>query len=310
LAKPISIQELARHSITTGTVLDEDYMMLALTNDARTKRDAEDRHAVLALRRDGVWKAVPLPYAVRSQAVINTPQRCILSVSDVGIVRRSAPQGGDEEANVGVASGLRVIDRTILNEVRSIEGVAYVAGARRSAYRRDAPGTWACIDQQIHTEEPILSFQSIHGFSASEIYAVGASGELWQYDGRHWERHDSGTNAKLNKVLCAPDGMVYAAGMGGTLLRGRNAQWEVMEDISRNYNFWSLEYFAGRLFLTANTLLVLELVDDRVRPVAFDECPIPGTAYHLSVSGGSLHSFGAKDIRRFDGTQWHNELTL
>lgn len=310
MAKLISLQELARYSITVGAVFDKSYLTVALTSDARTKRDPEDRHAFLGIRREKEWKILPVPYPVRSQAVVDLPQRCILSVSHVGIVRRSTPQGGEDEAKVGDASGLRVLDRTILNEVRCIDGVAYVAGARRSAYRRDAPSKWACIDEAVHTHEPVLSFQSIHGFSRSEIYAVGAGGEIWQSDGRHWQRHDSGTNAKLNKVLCASDGSVYVAGNGGTLLRGRHAQWEVIEDIPRGYNFWGLEFFDGRLFLTANTVLVLELIDQRVRPVLFDECPIPSTAYHLSVAADSLYSFGAKDIRRFDGGHWHDELTL
>jgi len=298
--------------MTTGAVLSDRYLTVILTNDARTKRDPEDRHSFLAPRIDGVWHlSKPQLNAFRSQVVVDKPARCIITVSSIGVVRRSTPQGGEQEAHVGDASGLRVLGRTRLFEVRSIEGFAYAAGARRAVYRRDAPGVWTCLDKGCHTpKQDILSFQSIHGFSRSEIYAVGQKGDLWEFNGKRWKQHDSGTNATLHKVLCAPNGVVYAAGRGGTIIRGRHSEWEILEGVPEGYDFWGLEFFEGRLFLTANTVLVLELVDDVVSVVDFDECPIPSTAYQLSVSGGSLYSFGAKDIRRFDGTVWHEELTL
>lgn len=312
MATQISLKELRKYSITTGAVLDEHYMTVLLSNDARIRRDPEDRHSFIAVRRDDGWIiTAPFQNSLRSQVVIERPNRCIISVSDIGIARRSTPQGGEQEANIGDASGLRVLGRTRIGEVRSIEGFAYVAGTRRAVYRRDAPGVWSCLDKGCYTPSGgILSFRSIHGFSRSEIYAVGAKGDLWEFNGKKWKQHDAGTNAFLHKVLCAPDGVVYAAGRGGTIVRGRHSEWEIVEGVPDGYEFWGLEFFDGRLFLTANTVLVLELVGDVVTPVDFGECPIPSTAYQLSVSGGSLYSFGAKDIRRFDRTVWHEELTL
>jgi hypothetical protein len=313
MAKPISTKELRKYSITTGAVLDERYMTVVLTNDARTKKDPEDYHSYIALRINGAWHlSKPMQNAYRSQVVVDKPSRSIISVSAVGVVRHSnpAPLGGHQEANIGDASGKRVQGRTRISEVRSIEGSAYVAGSRRSVYRRDAPDIWKCLDQGCYTPDgPALSFRSIHGFSKSEIYAVGEKGDLWEFNGKKWKQYKLPTTEKLRKVLCAED-VVYVVGSGGTIIRGRHSKWEILKGLEEGYDFLGLEFFNGKVFLTANSTFVLELKKNKVRLVDFGECPIPSTSYHLSVSGDSLYSFGAKDIRRFDGKTWHDELTL
>lgn len=308
----ISLEELEAFSITTGAVFNEKYLLAVMTDDGRVEKDPEDRHSYIGIFRGQSWRLMGLSYPVRSQAVVSKPDSCIISVTDVGQVRRSTPAGGDEEPNVGVASGKRVLGRSRLFEVRAIAGMAWTVGTRRSVYRRTAPGRWDCLDDDCYAATDFrASFQSIHGFSSTEVYAVGARGEIWEYDGKRWMQRESGTNVTLHKVLCAYDGYVYAVGKRGTILKGRHDEWSPVADISDGYEFWSIQDYQKRIFLTANTRVILELQDaGGVALVDFDECPIPTTVYHLTVGAGRLYSFGAKHIRSFDGQEWEDVLSL
>jgi hypothetical protein len=312
MANPITVRQLRKYSITTGVVFDADYLQAVFSNDAEVEKDPDAQHGYLGLRRGQTWKMIDFAYPIRSQTVVEHPERCIISISDVGNVRRSGTGRGGDEALVGEASGKRVLGRTRLVEVRSIDGYAYTVGTRRSVYRRSAPDRWDCIDSGCYSDKDFdAGFQSIHGFSAKEIYAVGRRGEIWEFDGKRWLERDSGTNATLHKVLCGPDGFVYAAGKNGTLLKGRRDAWQPLANIDPGYEFWGMQDYGSRIFLTANTALVLELrPKSALRLVDFGDCDIPTTAYHLTTGAGSLYTFGAKHIRRFDGSEWEDVLTL
>lgn len=306
-----TIQQLREFTITTGAVLEVNFITTVFTNDALLESNPEDRHSYLGLVKGGIWQLLGPGFPVRSQAVITEPDTCVISISDLGNVRLSAPSGGKDEPNVGDASGKRVQSRTRLFEVRAIAGRAYTVGTRRSVYCRTAPGTWDCLDQGCYTSSDFSAgFQSVHGFSSTEVYAVGARGEIWQYDGNTWLQRDSGTNVTLHRVLCASDGNVYAVGRQGTVIRGRDDLWIPVLPPSE-YDFWDIQDYKDKIFLTANTRLAFELNPEKsVQLVDFKDCPIPTTAYHLTVGAGCLYLFGAKDIRRFDGTDWHDVLSL
>jgi hypothetical protein len=263
------------------------------------------------VRKGQIWRLLESGYPIRSQSVVTDPDECIISVSDVGNVRRSAPAGGKDEANVGDASGKRVLSRSRLFEVRAVAGAAFAVGTRRSAYSRTAPGSWECIDQDCYVSDDFeAGFQSIHGFSRNEVYAVGARGEIWQYDGSTWLQRDSGTNVTLHRVLCAFDGHVYVVGKNGTVIRGRHDVWSPVVPPSQ-YEYWDIQDYKDRIFLTANTRLTFELTEKHgIQLVDFKDCTIPTTAYHLTVGAGCLYLFGGKDIRKFDGTAWEEVLSL
>jgi hypothetical protein len=306
-----SLQQLREFSITTGAVLQGDLITAVFTSDARLLKDPEDRHSYLGARKGQTWRILESAYPVRSQAFVTVPDECVISISDVGNVRRSAVGGSKDEANVGDVSGKRVLSRSRLFEVRAVAGTAYTVGTRRSAYFRTAPGTWECIDQDCYVRDDFeAGFQSIHGFSRDEVYAVGTRGEIWQYDGKTWLQRDSGTNVTLHRVLCAFDGHVYVVGKNGTVIRGRHDVWSPVVPPSQ-YEYWDIQDYKDRIFLTANTRLTLELTEKQgIQLVDFKDCTIPTTAYHLTVGAGCLYLFGGKDIRKFDGNAWEEVLSL
>ena len=312
MAKEIHVNELVGYTITTGAVLNDDYLIIILSNDARLEKDSEDNHSFVGIKKQNTWRIAESGYPISSQATITVPEPAIISISAVGIVRKSTPKGGNDEENVGVFSGNRIQGRTRLREVRAISGLAYTVGSRRSVYKRDTVDKWSCIDKDCYAPENFqVGFDSIHGFSPTEIYAAGENGEIWQYNGESWKQRETGTNAWLNKIVCAENGFVYAVGEKGTILKGRNDKWALIEEVSSGHEFWSIESYKGRLFLTADTISLYELLPNgELKLVNFGDCPPPTTAYHLTTGGGCLYCFGFKDIRKFDGFVWTEVLTL
>jgi hypothetical protein len=191
-------------------------------------------------------------------------------------------------------------------EVRCIGGYAYACGMDRQVYRRDAPGQWTCVDQDIGklpaADEYVFGFESIHGFDQNDIYAVGWHGEIWHFDGTRWKQIDSPVNALLNRVYCAPDGQVYVCGHGGLLLRGCGEAWEIIDHQSTTEDLWDLEWFGGKLYLSSlSTLFTLEV--DRLELVETGD-EVASSCYHLDAADGIMWSIGAEDILQFDGTTW------
>lgn len=310
--KRITEEEISGFTITTGASLGIDYITAVLSKDRRLEKNPEDNHSYFFIRFEADWWFFESAYPIVSQATVLGGTDSIISISDVGIVRRSAPSGGDEEANVGDFSEQRVLGRTRLTEVRAIENTAYAVGTRRAVYRREKPDAWTCIDEGCYAKSNFeVGFESIHGFSESEIYACGDKGEIWQFDGRNWEQLDTGTNVSLNKLVCAENGFVYVVGDNGTILKGRSDQWSIIEGISSSHEFWSVESYNNRIFITADTMLLYELLpDEELKLVDFGDCATPATAYHLTKDDNSLYCFGFKDIRRFDGNEWEEILSL
>ncbi|MBI6618389.1 hypothetical protein YA0783_08770 [Pseudomonas corrugata] len=224
-----------------------------------------------------------------------------------------ASGGGVVKEEASIAScGVDPTRRGPLREIRGIaKGRAYAVGTCRQAYVRDGEDQWRCIDQSAQVGDiPITdtSFESIDGFTEQEIYTVGWEGEIWKYDGAVFTQQNSPTNLALYKVRCAEDGYAYACGQLGTLLRGRDDQWEVIEHDSTREDLWGMEHFAGQLYVSS-THFVYRLEGDTLKPVDFGD-DAPRTCYHLSAADGIMWSIGPKDVMEFDGSSWKRCLQI
>jgi hypothetical protein len=175
----------------------------------------------------------------------------------------------------------------------------------RYVYRRDGPNKWTAIfgdmDKQA-APDIVFGFESIHGFSHDDIYAVGWHGEIWHFNGKSWKQQSSPSNFILNRVLCAPDGYVYICGLSGLLIKGRNGNWEIVDEGAVGADLWDLEWFADKLWISSQNL-IYTLEDDVVQPVEFDD-DVPSSFYHLDARDGILWSVGPEDIMQFDGDEW------
>jgi hypothetical protein len=123
-----------------------------------------------------------------------------------------------------------------------------------------------------------------------------------RYDGHIWQQLQSPTNLILTDVCCAEDGNVYACGQAGTLLRGRNDTWDVIDHGATTEDFWSVVWIHGALYLST-MLGIFVLRDDALQMINMGD-DHASTYYHLSAADDVLWSIGAKDLMAFDGTTW------
>jgi hypothetical protein len=239
------------------------------------------------------WNAI-------SCCIITKPKEQCISLGDDGHINLL---GSGEDLNEQIP---KPDDRSgDLREVRAIDGIPYVVGINRQCFRRPKAGVWERFDQGLPPKGDLPGLESIHGFNANELYAVGWKGEIWERSKRtkgKWKLAAQPTTLAFFRVLCAEDGNVYAAGQGGIIFRGRGATWEVIDHRDMKDDIFDLEWFAGKLWLsTMYSLHTLE--NGHLSLVDFDGEP-PSTCNHLSTADGLLWSIGAKDVMQFDGKDW------
>ena len=238
-------------------------------------------------------------------AVCNHPKPQMVAISAWGNVLIDG-KGDFHEEIIRDQDKAPVERKGKLLRVRGIGQRAYVVGMGRQVYRRDDAHRWTPIDQGVLVPADnmqMLGFNSIDGFSETDIYAVGLQGEIWHFDSTRWRQLDSPTNRILNDVVCTGDGQVYACGDEGFLLRGRDDNWSIITDAAFTRDIWNLCWFADRLFIATTQGLFFLSDKGQVKPVDFGS-DTPKTTYHLSARDGIMWSIGAKDIMQFDGKTW------
>ena len=268
---------------------------------SRDEADSEYRHTLPAVCENGEFFGDIINWTAISCCIITNPKEQCVSLGDDGHVNVI---GSGEELDEQIAEPS---DRHgDLREVRAIDGVPYVVGMDRQCFRRPKPGVWERFDQGLTIGGPDLpGLESIHGFSASEIYAVGWNGELWERSARTkklWKLIGQPTNLAFLRVLCAGDGVAYAAGQGGIIYAGRGKTWKPINHEATSDDIQDLEWFAGKLWISTLTR-VYTLDDGQLTLVDFDGDP-PNGCHHLSAADGILWTIGAKDVKEFDGTEW------
>jgi hypothetical protein len=184
----------------------------------------------------------------------------------------------------------------------AIAGQAYACGMKRQVFRREGSGQWIAMHAPPGEGKRVAGFEAIAGFHADELYAVGWEGEIWRFAGNAWEQIDSPVNRILTGVCCAPDGLVYACGQDGILLRGRGDRWEVLEQAGLEDDFWDLRWHDNGLFVASMSTLY-RLRDRRLSPVDFG-ADAPASCYKLCDADGVLWSVGQENLYAFDGTTW------
>lgn len=290
-------------SFVTGAVRYADLAYLALVSD----KQAKDRvpHSFFTVWDAGTWRgdSKAIPWDTVSMCICKHPLEQCLALGPYGQVRcMGSGDVHDEQIGSGIDSPR---SRGPLRAIRSIGGKAYAVGMNRQVYRRDDANAWTSADRgtrPLAEDKKVVGFESVGGFSEAEIYAAGWDGAIWRYDGTQWFEIDSPTNLILTSVCCAGDGNVYLAGQMGTLIRGRNQSWDVVEHEGTLAEIWGLAWFRDQLYLSTSKAVYV-LVNDRLVPVDFGD-DIPPTCFHLTATDQALWSIGAKDVMAFDGNRW------
>jgi len=251
--------------------------------------------SVIGLYRGDWAKAVMLNWNSTALAVAKHPEERLVVVG--------------EDGQVCVYVGGKKTDEqlspkpNLIRNARSISGEVYACGMKRQVYRRTGADAWMAMHASAPRKSETTGFESIDGYNEEEIYAVGWSGEVWQYDGMRWIDRDSPTNLILTAVCCAGNGVVYAVGQQGTMLRGRRDRWELVPwEGEVSVDLWDLCWFGDKLYVAAiNGLFTLE--GNVLVPVDFGIVDTP-TCFNLTTADGVLWSIGRDDVLSFNGSAW------
>lgn len=257
-------------------------------------------HTVTFRWMAGVFERGACNYDAHTACVIRQPEPGLVHASEPGyytILSKSGTRSGDIFRDSKPATPPKV--QRGVRSVAAIEGRAYAVGLSGMVYRLEAVAYWSRIDTGISGN---VDLHAIHGFNATNLYAVGSHGEVWHHNGKAWTKRDMPTNLNLTTVTCADDGMVYIAGHDGVLIRGRDDVWEVIEHEDTADDIWDLEWFEGQLYV-ATMEGVYRLQKDRLVAIDFGD-DIPRSSYQLSAANGVMWSIGEFDIMSYNGTRW------
>lgn len=214
-------------------------------------------------------------------------------------------EDGDVVTYVGGKSDREKItpDPVMIRNARCIGGHVFACGMKRQVYKRVDEGKWVDHSAPFPGGNVTAGFEAIDGYSDSEIYAVGWSGEIWEYDGSNWVDRGSPANLILSSVCCASNNVVYICGQQGVLIKGRRSAWEIVQwedDVS--VDLWDLCWFQDKLYVaTMSNLYTLD--GNNLVEVDFGEIETP-TCYNLTSAEGVLWSIGRDDVASFDGKKW------
>lgn len=288
-------------SFRSGAVRNRSLIYIIAGNDLLNEDSLPNTTALAFFNNK--WGHTSVRWSALSVCVPQVPKEQMIALSEDGQVWVSGNNDNFEE-QIGRGAD-HPEKRGPLREVRAIAGRAYACGMDRQVYRRDAPHAWTCIDLDMRKAPAamdVFGFESIHGFSETDLYAVGWHGEIWHFDSRKWSQIESPTNLILTKVFCAEDENVYICGQQGMLIKGRGNRWQVVDHGDTKEDLWDLQWFNGKIYLST-TRMLYTLEGDRLKRVDTGD-EIPATCYHLDAADGILWSIGAKDILQFDGKTW------
>ena len=253
-------------------------------------------HTSLVAVDQGQWAdTVDTEWDSTAVAVARAPDEKVVVVGEDGDVVTYVGGNSTQEAITPAP--------VMIRNAREIGGHVYACGMKRQVYRRMGERQWVDISAPRAGDTDELGFEAVDGYSENEVYAVGWGGELWQYDGTAWHERSSPTNVILTAVCCGGDGVVYAAGQGGILVRGRNDAWSVVQwDDEVTADIWDLCWFQDRLHVA--TMPALYTLDaDALVPVDFGTMGAV-SCYSLTTAEGVLWSIGREDVASFDGAAW------
>lgn len=190
----------------------------------------------------------------------------------------------------------------VLRFLKAIDGTLYAGGTNHFVFHLDGEN-WVEIGTDEMREAPRpRSFDSVAGFDAKELYTFGWKGVIWTNESGQWHQIESPTNLILNDGD-VHDEHVYIGGQGGTILKGRGENWEVIPNDVLTQDIWSVRSFGDAVYFSMSSG-ILRLKDGELE-ILKQLGPDMRTAMSLFVGPSGLYSVGASDVALFDGDDWH-----
>jgi len=238
-------------------------------------------------------------------ATISTGAREIVAISPEGDVGRGYGNFQLDDLSSRVPPGPDVLGP--MREIRVVGEGLLAVGMGRQVYRWTRKEGWRALHSAAMVEREDLmavsGFNSIHGDSMSDLWAVGMGGEIWEYRQRGWKRATSPTNLALNRVHVTGKAEAIAVGQSGVVLECKDRNWRHWFTLEQGEDIWSIARFNGATYLSTETAIFrIDPAGNTADPVA-----VPGveTFGHLDAADGVLWSCGFSDIAyTLDGAHW------
>ncbi|RLU00318.1 hypothetical protein [Ketobacter sp.] len=148
----------------------------------------------------------------------------------------------------------------------------------------------------VYADPKERALYKILGITEHEVYAVGAEGVLWFYDGSAWQELDSGTNVTLMALWKGPTGL-YVGGVEGVLFL-LTPHTNTPISIDDPIDISSLWEFDGDLYAAAGINGVWKLDGDAL--VQEKQVQVQ----RLCAAPDKLIASGSNGIIEFDGSGW------
>lgn len=241
--------------------LDDGSLYVAGVADELEDRDVH--HTIIWERLDGGWKRYQ--WKNRSYGLVAYPRDGAGTAVYMGyegtLKVRNSVLGSSEEIVEGGDDGPSSL-RTI-SSIRVIGDYLYISGMRRMVYRRPLNNVaWSRFDDGLRLERVDLAvggLYSIDGNDPDKLYAVGMSGEVWQYLQGGWSRIDSSTNLTLLAVRCTAEGRVIVGGEKGSLFVIDRGMRTVVAHSFPDETFTCIERWHDRYFISSDAGVLYEL---------------------------------------------------
>lgn len=284
-------------SFHNAAIRSNRHIYFALADDDDVKNEVPG--SVLTSWENGNFPgAIDVDWNCVGMAVVDQPEPRLVAVGEYGQVTVA---GGGTQADEAIPIPSK---RGPLRHANLIAGNVYAVGMGRYVYRRAKPNSWIDMSPPSvpkSSKKPI-GFEAVDGFNENEIYAVGWNGEIWTFDGQGWRSETTPTNAILVATCCGADGIVYACGQRGLLLRGRRGRWEVIQQDVVLDDIWGLCWYRDALYLSTMRA-VFRLDGEQPDEVHFGP-DTAHTCFRLVAGHGVMCSVGAKDTMLYDGSNW------
>lgn len=210
----------------------------------------------------------------------------------------------------------------IISKVVRAAGTIYALGNYRKIYRRIGAEQWIELGMEgkgvplpsdIATSSVTRKYRlaDMGAFNENDMYVVGEQGDVWHFDGEHWRNCQVPTNADLDTVCCAGDGLVYLTDKKGKVWAGVRDEWQLVAeaDIAPGYQPVDACWFNQRLYLGGyGGLWTIDKERKALIPLKQLEADAPnattGGRLDISPDGRFLLTAGPYGACLHDGTGW------
>lgn len=189
-----------------------------------------------------------------------------------------------------------------LTKIRVFDSSCWICGQFGQLYKL-SNRKWVRADQGLRSLDA-PDFEDIAGKSETDIVGCGLFGELNRFDGTNWKNVDSSTNQNISVIIPSEDGLYYAAGYNGLVLRGKEDTWSTIGESAQDKNYEDLAFHEGKLFLLYPRGIDTVTVDS-ITPI--EGCFDPGVTFRKFACGhGRLVALCEDSLYEHSNGHWHS----